>query len=100
MQGHLFYLSSFCNLQVPSPLLNFVQGSGGRAYARDTMPCSLVWEGEIDENEFDNNSLIANGALTSKAVIPIHGLLSLDSILKEIITELLLPEARGFEASR
>lgn len=40
MQEHLLYLSFFYNLQMPS--LNFVQDSGGRAYARDTMPCSLV----------------------------------------------------------
>lgn len=52
----------------------------------------------MNKNEFDSNSLIANGALTSKAVIPIHGLPSLESIRREIITERLTPEAGGFEA--
>lgn len=61
-------------------------------------PCPAAWCRKGKSMRM--SSLIANGALTSKAVIPIHGLLSLDSILKEIITELLLPEARGFEASR
>lgn len=59
--------------------------------------CSLGWEGQI--REFNSNSLIANGALTSEAVIPVHGLLLLDYTLGEIITEWLIPEAGGFEAS-